>query len=206
MVAGDADLDVGSTGEETPMFPINDALDAILVGTFLFGLLFTVGSFLLGIADLGADVEQDNGLDSLFNLSSILAFLTWFGGVGYLARTGFGWPWPVALVVALAGGVFAAWLAFQFIRRILKSPDQILDPKDFERVGVLARVTSGIRAGGVGEIVWEQGGSRRVTSARAINDEPIARGTEVLVLKVERGMAIVEPFDLEYESLSGGPS
>jgi membrane protein implicated in regulation of membrane protease activity len=206
MVAGDADLDVGSTGEETPMFPINDALDAILVGTFLFGLLFTVGSFLLGIADLGADVEQDNGLDNLFNLSSILAFLTWFGGVGYLARTGFGWPWPVALVVALAGGVFAAWLAFQFIRRILKSPDQILDPKDFERVGVLARVTSGIRAGGVGEIVWEQGGSRRVTSARAINDEPIARGTEVLVLKVERGMAIVEPFDLDYESLSGGPS
>ena len=142
------------------MFPINDALDAILVGTFLFGLLFTVGSFLLGIADLGADANHDHGLDNLFNLSSILAFITWFGGVGYLARTGFGWPWPVAMVMALAGGLFAAWLAFQFMRRILKSPDQFLNPEDYERVGVLARVTSGIRAGGVGEIVWEQGGSR----------------------------------------------
>jgi len=197
--AGQGSAEPGSAVEETPMFPINDALDAILVGTFLFGLLFTVGSFLLGIADLGADVDHDHGIDSLFNLSSILAFITWFGGVGYLARTGFGWPWPVALVVALAGGVFAAWLAFQVVRRVLKSPDQILNPKDFERVGVLARVTSGIRPGGVGEIVWEQGGSRRVTSARAANDELIARGTEVLVLKVERGMAIVEPFDLEFD-------
>lgn len=188
------------------MFPINDALDAILVGTFLFGLLFTVGSFLLGIADLGADANHDHGLDNLFNLSSILAFITWFGGVGYLARTGFGWPWPVAMVMALAGGLFAAWLAFQFMRRILKSPDQFLNPEDYERVGVLARVTSGIRAGGVGEIVWEQGGSRRVTSARAIDNEPIARGTEVLVLKVERGMAIVEPFELEYERLPGNSS
>ncbi|HYJ12608.1 MAG TPA: hypothetical protein VEW66_03400, partial [Thermomicrobiales bacterium] len=91
-------------------------------------------------------------------------------------------------------------------RRILKSPDQFLNPEDYERVGVLARVTSGIRAGGVGEIVWEQGGSRRVTSARAIDNEPIARGTEVLVLKVERGMAIVEPFELEYERLPGNSS
>jgi membrane protein implicated in regulation of membrane protease activity len=203
IVVGETIRSTRSASEETPMFPINDAFDAILVGTFLFGLLFTVGSFLLGVADLGADVDSDHGLDNLFNLSSILAFITWFGGVGYLARAGFGWPWPVAIVVALAGGLFAAWLAFQFVRRILKSPDQFLNPSDFERVGVLARVSSGIRAGGVGEIVWEQGGSRRVTSARAANDEPIARGTEVLVLKVERGIAIVEPFELDFESLSG---
>lgn len=182
------------------MFPINDALDAILVGTFLFGLLFTVGSFLLGIADIGADADNDHGLDNLFNLSSILAFVTWFGGVGYLARNGFGWPWPFALMLAAVGGLFAAWLAFQFVRRILKSPDQYLNPHDYERVGVLARVTSSIRPGGVGEIVWEQGGSRRVTSARAHDGEAIARGTEVLVLRVERGMAIVEPFDLEIGS------
>lgn len=179
------------------MFPINDAFDAILVGTFLFGLLFTVGSFLLGIADLGADADHDHGLDNLFNLSSILAFITWFGGIGYLARNGFGWPWPFAILLAIAGGVFAAWVAFLFIRKILKSPDQYLNPSDYERVGVLARVTSSIRPDGVGEIVWEQEGSRRVTSARAADGDAIARGTEVLVLRVERGMAIVEPFELE---------
>lgn len=183
------------------MFPINDALDAILIGTFLFGLLFTVGSLLLGIADIGAHGgDGDHGIDSLFNLSSILAFLTWFGGVGYLARTGFGWPWFIALFVAVCGGLFAAWLAWQFVRRILREPGQLLDPKDYDRVGVLARVTSSIRPGGVGEIVWEQGGSRHVTSAKATDGEAIARGTEVLVLRVEKGMALVEPFDLDTES------
>lgn len=183
------------------MFPINDTLDAILVGTFLFGLLFTVGSFLLGIADMGADGgDADHGMDNLFNLSSILAFLTWFGGVGYLARTGFGWPWFVALFAAVAGGLFAAWLAWQFVRRILRPPGQYLDPKDYDRVGVLARVTSSIRPGGVGEIVWEQGGSRRVTSAKAMDGEAIARGTEVLVLRVDKGMAMVEPFDIEMDT------
>lgn len=187
------------------MFPINDTLDAILIGTFLFGLLFTVGSFLLGVADLGLDGgDGDNGADNLFNLSSILAFLTWFGGVGYLARVGFGWPWFLALALAVGGGLFAGWIAFQFVRRILKSPEQYLDPKDFERVGVLARVTSSIRPGGVGEIVWEQGGTRRVGSAKAVNGDAIARGTEVLVLRMERGTAIVEPFSLEFDSASPG--
>jgi membrane protein implicated in regulation of membrane protease activity len=187
--------------EETPVFPINDALDVILLGTFLFGLMFTVGSLLIGIADLGIDhggldhTPGDHGLLNLFNVSSLLAFITWFGGVGYLARNGLGWHWSISLALAIVGGVAAGWLVLWFVRKVLRSPQEALDPRDFERVGVLARVTSSIREGGVGEIVWELRGSRMVTSARSAGAMPIARGTEVLILRVERGMAIVEPFD-----------
>jgi len=203
------------------MFPINDALDAVLLGTFLFGLLFTVGTLLLGVADLGMDHGADHGgfdhggadhgigehsFASLFNVSSILAFITWFGGVGYLVHAGLGWHWIFAIVFAIAGGIAAGWFVLLFFRRILRSPDDVLDPHDYERVGVLARVTSSIRSGGVGEIVWEQRGTRMVTSARSSNEEPIGRGTEVLILKVDRGMAIVEPFDglLEGTSTTSG--
>lgn len=183
------------------MFPINDALDAVLLGTFLFGLLFSLGSLLLGVADFGADAHAgdhgmgDHGFAGVLNISSILAFLTWFGGVGYLARNGLGWPWFISIVFAIAGGLVAGWVVLQFVRRVLRSPDDTLDPRDFERVGVLARVTSSIRADGVGEIVWEQRGSRMVTSARAESADAIPRGTEVLILRVERGVAIVAPFD-----------
>lgn len=185
------------------MFPINDALDAALIGMFLFGVLFTVGSLLLGFADLGVDSDADHGGDighdhgfaGLLNASSILAFITWFGGIGYVVRNGLGWIWPLALVIGFIGAYGAAWVAYQFVRRILRSPDDSLDPHDYERVGVLARVTSSIRSGGVGEIVWEQKGSRMVTSARAIGEAPIGRGTEVLILRVDKGLAIVEPFD-----------
>jgi membrane protein implicated in regulation of membrane protease activity len=191
---------------ETTVFPINDALDAILLGTFLFGMLFTLGSLVIGVADLGVDHGGadhgvgDHGLTNLFNVSSLLAFVTWFGGVGYLARNGLGLPWFVSLLIAIAGGIFAGWLVLLFIRKVLRSPDDTLDPRDYEQVGVLARVTSSIRSGGVGEIVWEQRGTRMVTSAKAASEESIGRGTEVLVLRVERGMAVVEPF----EGLLGG--
>jgi hypothetical protein len=201
-------------GEETTVFPINDALDAILMGTFLFGILFTLGSLLLGFADIGADSGGgdhslgDHGFGNLFNVSSILAFFTWFGGVGYLVRNGFGWHWSVSLFLAALGGLVAARIAFWFIRQVLRSPDDVMDPRDYERVGVLARVTSSIRSGGVGEIVWEQRGTRMVTSAKSVSSEPIGRGTEVLILRVDRGMAVVEPFEglLNGKGSMGGES
>jgi membrane protein implicated in regulation of membrane protease activity len=181
------------------MFPINDMLDAVLIGGFLFGVLFTVASLLLGFADLGHDTDHgvsgDHGFAQLFNVSSILAFITWFGGVGYALRNGLDWIWPIALIGGAIAGVAAAWVVAQVMRRILRSPDQVMDPRDYERVGVLARVTSSIRPGGVGEIVWEQKGTRMVTSAKGSGDEPIPRGTEVLILKVDKGMAVVEPFE-----------
>jgi len=178
------------------VFPINDALDAILLGSFLFGILFTVGAFLLGAADIGGDHSAggDHGADHMFNITAILAFITWFGGVGYIVRNGTGLSWVFALVLALIAGIAAAWVVKQFITRILRS-GETLDPKDFQRVGTLARVTSTIRPGGVGEIVWEQRGARMVGSARSTSDSPLARGTEVLIMKVDRGIAIVEPFD-----------
>jgi len=181
------------------VFPINDALDAILLGSFLFGIMFTVGVFLLGAADIGGDVGDhgtgDHGGNHLFNVTSILAFISWFGGVGYLVRNATGLGLVVALVLAVLAGFTAAWLVKLFFTRILRAGEEVLDPKDFQRVGTLARVTSTIRPGGVGEIVWEQRGARMVGSARSTADAVIARGTEVLILKVERGVAIVEPFE-----------
>lgn len=187
--------------EETPVFPINDALDAILLGTFLFGITFTIGSLILGVADIGADSGSadhsmgDHGFGNLLNITSLLAFVTWFGGVGYLARNGVGLNGLLSVFVGIAGGFAAGWVVLWFMRTVLRSADDTLDPKDFDRVGLLARVTSSIRAGGVGEIVWEQRGARMVTSAKAASPEPIGRGTEVLILRIERGMAVVEPFD-----------
>ncbi len=188
------------------MFPINDLLDTILLGCFLFGLIFTVLSLLIGFADVGmhAGVHADHGdagghdlfgnevIGGLLNVSSILAFITWFGGIGYLVRQGAGLVAPLAIVIGIGGGLVAALAVSWFMVKVLRPAGKELDPADYETVGVIARVTSSIRAGGYGEIVYELGGTRQVGSARGVNDEPIARGTEVIVLRIERGTAIVD--------------
>ncbi len=189
------------------MFPINDLLDAVLVGTFLFGILFTLGSLLLGVADLHADsgADGDGLLHGVLNVSTVLGFLTWFGGVAYLFRNGAGWAAALSLGMGVIGGLAGAAIIAWFLRTIARSETGTLDPREFNRVGVLARVTSGIRPGGVGEIVFEQAGSRIVTSAR--NELPVAvqKGTEVVILRFERGMAIVAPFDDLLSDHSGAP-
>lgn len=187
------------------MFEVNDLLDAILLGGFLFGVLFTVGTLLLGIADVGFHSGADHGGDvgadiggeliaGLFNLTSILAFITWFGGIGYLFRNAVGWNAFVSLILGLGGGLVAAFAVSWFVVKVLRPGGKELDPADYETVGVVAKVTSGIREGGYGEIVYELGGTRQVASAKSASPQAISFGTEVVVLRVEKGVAVVEPF------------
>ncbi len=182
----------------------NDALDALFLGCFLFGLLFAIVSLLLGVADLEVDAgllggsDGDTGGDDgvgPVNVSTILAFTAWFGGIGYLARNGFGWVSGLSVAVAVVGGLAGAALIYQFLVRVVAPADKALDSDDYRLPGTLARVTSSIRSGGTGEIVYEQAGSRQVSAARASNGSAIGRGTEVIVLEAERGIALVEPWD-----------
>lgn len=181
------------------MFPVNDLLDAILLGGFLFGVLFTVASLVLGFADVGIGGESggDGGgelLSGLFNLSASLAFITWFGGIGYLFRSAAGWSTFLSILLGLGGGIIAAFAVSWFIIKVLRPGGEELDEDDYDSVGVVAKVTSGIREGGFGEIVFELGGTRQVASARASTSHAISFGTEVVVLRTEKGVAVVEPF------------
>lgn len=181
------------------MFPVNDLLDAILLGGFLFGVLFTIASLLLGFADVGHGSDSGGNvggdlISGLFNLTAILAFITWFGGIGYLFRNVAGWNSFFSVVLGLGGGLIAAFAVSWFVIKVLRPGGKELDPHDYDTVGVMAKVTSGIREGGFGEIVYELGGTRQVASAKASTLQSIAFGTEVVVLRVEKGVAVVEPF------------
>jgi membrane protein implicated in regulation of membrane protease activity len=183
---------------------MRDLLDAVLIGCFLFGILFTIVSLAFGLADLGsggdhgagtADSHGHDGPLTFLSLSSVLAFLTWFGGVGYLVRNGLDWWAPLSLVVGILAGLAGAVAVSWAIGRVLRSSSGVLDPRDYRLVGTIGRVTSSIRSDGYGEIVYEQGGTRHVAAARATDTRPIARDVEVVVLRLERGVAIVQPWD-----------
>lgn len=131
---------------------------------------------------------------ALFNVSSLLAFLTWFGAAGYLLLSFALWALPAALAGAVVFGGAGAALIALFLRTVLAG-EREMDPRDYRRVGTLARVTVGIPPGGVGEIVFIKGGVRRSEAARSRHGQPIARHTEVVILDHSRGVAAVEPWD-----------
>jgi hypothetical protein len=73
--------------------------------------------------------------------------------------------------------------------------------------GVLAKVSDSIRGNGsIGEILFSQTGATRCSAARSDDGRTIERGTEVVVIRYERGIAYVRPWaELEGEPLNGLP-
>jgi membrane protein implicated in regulation of membrane protease activity len=128
---------------------------------------------------------------SVFNLVTLTAFLAWFGGTGYLLTrysslwVGFG------LLVSLVSGLAGGGAVFLFLTKVLISHEESMDPADYEMAGVLGRVCVSIRTGGTGEIIYSQVGTRRVCGARSEDNSAIAKGTEVMVTRYDKGIAYV---------------
>jgi hypothetical protein len=186
------------------MFPINDWFDAVLVGGFLFGILFILGTILLGAADLGGDTDHghdfDHGADGgghifeMFNISSILAFITWFSGITYVVRNGFGWFAGIAVVIGLIFGVAGAYAISWFLYSFLRKNSPELNPADWDQVGQIGTVTGTIFENGIGEIIFERHGTRHSIPARSKEGVGIERSTEVVILDIQKGVAIVQPW------------
>jgi membrane protein implicated in regulation of membrane protease activity len=131
----------------------------------------------------------------VINFGTITAFLAWFGGIGYLLTKYSSWMATVSLLVAIFGGMIGAAIVFFMVSKLLMKHDKPLDPADYEMVGVLGRICSSIREGGTGEIIYSQQGTRNTCGARSENGAAIAKGTEVVVTRYERGLAYVRPWE-----------
>lgn len=189
---------------------------------FLAGLVLSVVSLLIGVldipvpgfdghaaADLGGDVgdlghgpAHAGGLHvSPLNFATVMAFLAWFGGTGYLL-TRFSGLWSlVALGLAVGAGFVGAALVFWVLVKVFVSHDHTMHAADYRVEGALATVIAAIEAGRSGEIVFSQGGARRAAGARSADGGAIAVGTEVVVTRYEDGMATVR----RWEDLAGEP-
>lgn len=186
-------------------------LVCFVVGFFLSLLMFVTGGLRLnflhfhfhmphghvgaGHAPVGGGHGLKGGFHhaqfSPFNMMTLTAFLTWFGGTGYLlTRHSIIWFWA-AMGISLLSGTGGAAIIYLFLTRVLSSPEEFLDPADFEMTGVLGKLSVPIREGGTGELIYSQMGTRRVCGARSEDGSAILKGTEVVVTRYERGIAYV---------------
>ena len=143
-----------------------------------------------------AHVTDGNEGPGVLNMPTIMAFVTWFGGAGYIFTRTLGVGAVAAVPMAVLSGLTGGAIMFLLLARFLwPAMSQPLKSEDYRRPGTAARVVSTIRSGGVGEIVYKKGGSRFTAGARCETDKFVAKGTEVVILRYERGIAYVEPID-----------
>lgn len=137
--------------------------------------------------------EQIQGLSPL-NLPTILSFLTWFGGAGYIFQSTMHLGPIVSTVLALISGTAGGALVFFVLSYVLwRGQTTPMRRADFYLPGTRARVVSSISAEGTGEIVFSKGGSRRVEGARSATGQPLTKGTDVVITRYEKGLAYVQP-------------
>jgi hypothetical protein len=132
---------------------------------------------------------------SFFNFFTLMAFLAWFGGTGYLLTQYSNVWFLLALGVASMSGLGGASIVFLFLAKVLLGHETILDPADFEMGGVLGRVISSIREGGTGEITFSQAGTRKTCGARSEDGTAISKGSEIVITRYERGIAYVRRWE-----------
>jgi hypothetical protein len=169
---------------------------------FLVGFILSLLSLVVGVWNIHIPVFHHFHLDAHFghvhggfSFSTAMAFLAWFGGAGYLL-TAWGKIGTLA-VLGFAGmaGLTGAAIVFAFLAKVLMRTDSALYEADYRMEGLLGRISSGIREGGTGEIIFSQEGIRRTCGARSENGKALPRGTEVVITRYEKGIAYVRTWE-----------
>ncbi len=140
---------------------------------------------------------------SPINGFTVVAFLCWFGGTGYLLAHGRVLTWALVLGFSVLSGAAGSSLVFWFLVKVLLPRERPLEPADTPIIGVLGRVSAAIPAGGVGEMLYSQNGARRSMPIAADDGVPISRHAEVVVLRHARGIAYVRRWDEMQQVLLG---
>ena len=187
---------------------------------FLAGLMLSVLSLLGGMGHLGAHIQLPhighaphvphgvhvphgaaggaaNGGANVpwWNAFSLMIFLCWFGAAGYLLTRYGSFVALVVLVLSAICGVAGGALVFLFLTKVLLPHERELTADETEVVGAVGYISSAIRTGGTGEIVYEQLGARRSAPARAEGGEAIQKQEEVYVVRYEKGIAYVRRWE-----------
>jgi hypothetical protein len=191
-------------------------LFCFLVGTSLSVLSFLAGAIHLHLpfklhvpfhgGHLGTGVGHAGGMPrggaarggmhiSWFNASTVLAFLAWFGGTGYLLTKYSHVVSFLIVLLATLAGLVAGWIVLRFLLKLVGPSDEPLREEDRRIIGALAQVSMTIRGNGTGEIIFPLGGGRSCSGARSEDGTCIERGAEVVIEKYEQGIAYVKRWD-----------
>jgi membrane protein implicated in regulation of membrane protease activity len=179
---------------------------------FLVGFALSVLSFLAGAVHIHLPVKwhlpfhlghHGGGLHRggsganipWFNASTVMAFLAWFGGTGYLLTRHSHLFALLCFAIAIASGLFAGWVVFRFMVKLMQTDNAPMTEEDRRVEGAIGTISMPIRENGTGEIIFPVDGVRRCSGARSSDGKAIEKGTEVVIERYEKGIAYVKRWE-----------
>lgn len=165
-------------------------LRVCFLGAFIGGLVLAVFAMLHGVEH--ARRNRSRAPSPFFNLPAIAAFAIGFGAVGYLLASRTGLPGWGTLLIAVGSGALASSAMITLLARWALRGARIAPGEEEEIQGQLALVSREISLDGTGEISYEQLGRQVQIPARALSDRPMPVGADVVIDRIENGVAFVE--------------
>jgi membrane protein implicated in regulation of membrane protease activity len=170
-------------------------MTALFLACLAAGLLLAVRIMLYGVE---GKARQTGAPAIHLWQPAAMGFVTVFGLAGYLlGRSALGGRSPGAVLgwAALAGAAAAAISVVLVQRWSGIVPEHDVDDPRYVLQGHPAKVVTAIGAeGGAGEIVFEFEDRNQRLPARALDDLAVDAGTEVVIERIEDGVAYVEPW------------
>lgn len=170
--------------------------------SFWVGLILTlITSFVGGLGNhhyhfhLGNHSTDFHGGHSPFNLSTILAFLTGFGGMGYILLNNSFISGILIILIAVITGFIISALLFIFLSKVLLRDESVMKDMDYQLVGTLGTISIPVQLESIGEMKFILHGTTRSIGVKEQDGYMIPKGTKVVILKVEKGIAVVSMFE-----------
>ena len=168
-------------------------LKILFLAAFIGGLVLAVFAMLHGVEHARRRRNRSRVPSAFFNLPAVAAFAVGFGAVGYpLASRTILPAWGIILI-AIGGGTLAITGMITLLARwALRGLSGPLALEDHEIQGQLAVVTREITPERDGEISYERVGRRELVPARSLGATLIPSGSDVVIDRIEDGLAFVE--------------
>lgn len=179
-------------------------MTAVLLAAFAVGLLLCVRAMLYGVerdapSTLAVDPSQvgrehrPRTPQVRMWLPLLGAFLLGLGAAGYIVeRRG---TTRAAIGIGILAGSILAALASRLVRSAVRFvPEHDPDDPRYVLQGHVARVTAPIGADVEGQVAYAVDGGQHVARARAIDGSHVDVGAEVVIERIEDGVAYVEPW------------
>ena len=166
-------------------------LRIVFLASFIGGLLLAVFAMLHGVEH--ARRNRSKAPSAFFNLPAIAAFAVGFGAAGYPLVSRARLPsWAIVLIAIASAALAISGMITLLARWALRDAAGPSSAESDEIQGQLAMVTQEIALAGAGEITYEHLGRQLRIPARALSEKTLSVGAEVVIDRIENGIAFVE--------------